>query len=286
VDRPALAAALTAYRARLTPADLGLPAGTRRRVAGLRREEVAQQAGISVDYLVRLEQGRGATPSAQVLTALARALQLTDDERDHLFTVAGSPPPLPGHIVSTPRASTLRLLDRITDLPAVLLDAKGDVLAWNALATALLGDFSAWPRAQRNVTWQRFLGDRGRVSLDPDEDERTAVEAVASLRLVAARYRDDPGVRRLVDELRAGSERFARLWDEGRVAERRTSRKTVHHPQVGRLELDCDALHLPDVDQRLIVYSAAPGTPAAEALALLRVVGLQDLGAVSLPPAP
>jgi hypothetical protein len=124
------------------------------------------------------------------------------------------------------------------------------------------------------------------VSLDPDEDERTAVEAVASLRLVAARYRDDPGLRRLVDELRAGSERFAMLWDEGRVAERRTSRKTVHHPQVGRLELDCDALHLPDVDQRLIVYSAAPGTPAAEALSLLRVVGLQDLAAVSPPPAP
>ena len=123
------------------------------------------------------------------------------------------------------------------------------------------------------------------MSLDPDEDERTAVEAVASLRLVADRYRDDPGVRRLVDELRVGSERFARLWDDDPVAERRTSRKTVHHPQVGRLELDCDALHLHDVDQRLIVYSAAPGTPAAEALALLRDVGLQDL-AVTPPPAP
>jgi hypothetical protein len=185
--------------------------------------------------------------------------------------------------VSTPRASTLRLLDRITDLPAVLLDAKGDVLAWNALATVLLGDFSAWPAGRRNIVWQRFLGDGGRVSHDPDEDERTAVETVASLRLAAARYPDDPGLRRLVDELRAGSPRFARLWDEGRVAERRTSTKTVDHPQLGSLALDCDALHIPDVDQRLIVYSAAPapapapGTAEAEALALLRVVGLQHL---------
>lgn len=278
VDRPALAAALRTYRSRLSPADVGLPAGARRRVPGLRREEVALPAGISVDYLVRLEQGRGPTPSDQVLAALARALRLSDDERDHLFHLAGGAPPRPGHIVSTPRASTLRLLDRITDLPAVLLDAKGDVLAWNALATALLGDVSAWPVGQRNLAWQRFLGDGGRVAHDPDEDERTAVESVASLRLAAARYPDDHGIRRLVDDLRAGSARFARLWDEGKVAERRSSRKTVHHPQLGRLVLDCDALHVSDVDQHMVVYSAAPGTPEAEALALLRVVGLQDLG--------
>ena len=126
MDR-ALAAALRSYRARLTPADVGLPAGTRRRVPGLRREEVAQLAGISVDYLVRLEQGRGPVPSELVLTALARALRLTDDERDHLFHLTGVAPPRRGHIVST-QASTLRLLERLSDLPAVLIDAKGDVL--------------------------------------------------------------------------------------------------------------------------------------------------------------
>ena len=278
MDRPALAAVLKAYRARLTPADLGLPAGTRRRVPGLRREEVALQTGISVDYLVRLEQGRGPTPSIQVLTALARALLLTDDERDHVFHLAGAPPPRPGHIVSTPRVSTLRLLGRIADLPAVLLDAKGDILAWNALATALLGDFSSWPLGQRNVVWQRFLGDGGRVSSDPEEDERTATESVAALRLVAARYPDDPGLRRLVEEARAGSTRFARLWEEAPVAGRRSSTKSVHHPELGRLVFDCDALHVPDVDQTLVVYSAAAGTVEAESLALLRVIGLQDMG--------
>jgi transcriptional regulator with XRE-family HTH domain len=278
VDRPALAAALKSYRARLSPADVGLPAGTRRRVPGLRREEVALQTGISVDYLVRLEQGRGPTPSGQVLAALARALRLTDDERDHMFHLAGAAPPRPGHIVSVPRASTLRLLDRITDLPAVLLDAKADVLAWNALATALLGDFTSWPVGRRNVVWQRFLGGGGRVASDPEEDERTAVEVVATLRLVAARYPDDPGLARLLEDLRTGSPRFARLWEEGPVAERRASRKTVRHPDLGRLVFDCDTLHVADVDQSLVVYSAAPGTPEAEALALLRVVGLQDMG--------
>lgn len=277
MDRIAFAAALKSYRSRLSPADVGLPAGTRRRVPGLRREEVASQAGISVDYLVRLEQGRGPTPSGQVLAALARALRLSDDEREHLFHLVGAAPPRPGHIVSVPRASTLRLLDRVTDLPVVLLDAKGDVLAWNALATALLGDFSSWPLSQRNLAWQRFLGGGGRVSGDPEENERTAVETVAALRLVAARYPDDPGLARLIDELRTGSPLFARQWEEGPVAERRASRKTVNHPELGRLVLDCEALHVADVDQTLVVYSAAPGTPEAEALALLRVVGLQKL---------
>jgi transcriptional regulator with XRE-family HTH domain len=283
VDRPGLAAALKGARARLSPADVGLPAGTRRRVTGLRREEVALLAGVSVDYLVRLEQARGPTPSDQVLSALARALRLTDDERDHLFRLAGSAPPLPGHIVSVPRASTLRLLDRLTDLPVVLLDAKGDVIAWNALATAMLGDFSAWPVEERNIAWQQFLGGRGRVARSPDDAARSAAETVAQLRLTAARYPDDPGLARLLDDLRSGSALFARLWDEGAVAERRTSRKTVTHPELGRLTVDCDALHIPDVDQRMIVYSAAPGTSEAEALALLRVVGLQDLEPSAVP---
>ena len=278
MDRSGLAAALKIARSRLSPADVGMPSGVHRRVAGLRREEVATLTGISVDYLVRLEQGRGPTPSEQVLGALARALRLNDDERDHIFHLAGSSAPRPGFINSIVRSSTQRVLDRMTDLPALVLDAKGDILAWNALAAALLGDFSAWPVGQRNVIWQRFLGaaDR-RVAAGPEEDERTAIEAVSSLRGVTARYPDDPGVQRLLAELLAGSPRFVALWTEGRVGERRSSRKTVRHPTVGTITFDCDALHIPETDQQLIVYSTPPDTPDAQALALLRTIGLQDM---------
>jgi transcriptional regulator with XRE-family HTH domain len=283
MDRAALAEALRVARSRRTPQEVGLPAGTRRRVAGLRREEVAQLAGMSVDYLARLEQGRGPHPSDQVLGALARALRLSDAERDQLFHLAGSAPPRPGTIDGVVRAATQRLMDRITDLPALVLDAKGDVLAWNALATALLGDFSAWPPRTRNVLWQRFLGDGGRVSnaargaSPPGEADRTALQGVADLRAVVAKYPDDPGARRLLSELRAGSPQFARLWESGEVGERRADTKTVDHPELGPITLECDVLLIPGADQRLVVYSAAPGTAAAEALAVLRVVGIQQL---------
>jgi transcriptional regulator with XRE-family HTH domain len=275
VDRTGLADLLRAARGRLRPEDVGLPAGTRRRVPGLRREEVAQLAGLSVDYLTRLEQGRGPTPSDQVIGALARALRLGRDERAALFHLAGSSPPRPGEIDGVVRPATLRLMDRLVDLPALVLDAKGDILAWNALAAALLGDFSAWPPPTRNINWRRFLGGGGRVAHEPGEHARAGAEAVGSLRAAAARYPDDPGLRRLLDELRAGSPDFVRLWDEGRVSERRSDAKTVQHPELGPIPLDCDLLILPDTDQRLIVYSAAPGSPAAEALAMLRVLGTQ-----------
>jgi transcriptional regulator with XRE-family HTH domain len=277
MDRRGLADTLRAARDRLRPHDVGLPSRAPRRVPGLRREEVAQLAGLSVDYLVRLEQARGPVPSDQVLAALARALRLTDDERDHLFHLAGSSPPRPGRIDGLVRPSTLRLMDRLTDLPAMVLDAKGDLLAWNALAAALLGDFSRFPPAQRNIVWQRFLGRRGRVAVDAGEAERTAAESVADLKAVAARYPEDPGLLRLLAELRAGSPEFTRLWEAGRVAERQSSTKTIRHPDLGAITLDCDLLHLPGADQHLVVYSAPPGSPAAEALAMLRVIGVQEL---------
>jgi transcriptional regulator with XRE-family HTH domain len=276
MDRATLGSTLAAARARVTPAEAGLPAGPRRRVTGLRREEVALLAGISVDYLVRLEQGRGPHPSEQVLAALARALRLTADERDHLFALAGARPPLPGHIDGTVRPSTLRLLDRMTDLPVMVLDAKGDLLAWNAMAIALHGDFTALPPEQRNIIRRQFLGPGGRVIHGDDGDLGSKAESVADLRAVAARYPGDPGLRRLLDALNT-SELFRRLWAEGRVASRRSSSKTVAHPELGRITLDCDVLLLPEADQRMVVYSAANGTPAGEALALLRVLGVQDM---------
>jgi transcriptional regulator with XRE-family HTH domain len=279
MDRDALAGTLIAARARLQPRDVGLPAGSRRRVPGLRREEVARFAGVSVDYVTRLEQGRGPHPSEQVLAALARALRLTGDQRDHLFLVAGVEPPRPHTIDGLVRPSTFRLLDRLTDLPAMILDAKGDLLAWNELALALLGDVTALAPAERNFARVRFLGGGGgaRVVYTSDEAREAAdVEVVADLRAAAARYSDDADLQRLLDDLHA-SGRFRELWDASHIAVRRRSRKTFDHPSVGALTLDCDVLLLPDSDQRMVVYSAAPDSPDAEVLDLLRVVGVQAL---------
>jgi transcriptional regulator with XRE-family HTH domain len=277
MDRLELAATLKAWRARITPAAVGLPQGPRRRTPGLRREEVAGLAGISTDYLIRLEQGRGPHPSVSVLTALARALRLTDDERDHLFHLAGTPPPRAGHIVAAVRASVLRLIDRLSD-PAVLHDAKGEIIAWNPLAAALLGDFTAWPPGRRNVVWWRFAGGVNRVVRSAEEDEAATTAAVANLRAVAARYPDDPGVRTLVADLRRVSGDFERRWQRRDAGVRRGDRKIIQHPRVGTVEVDCDVLHLPDTDQRLTIYTAEPDTPSAAALDLLRVLGTQDIG--------
>lgn len=285
VDRSELGAALKDWRARLTPGDVGLPAGTRRRTPGLRREEVAQLAGMSVDYLTRLEQGRGPRPSESVLGALTRALRLSDAERDHLFHLSGGTPPPAGRISDTVRPSVLRLMDRFTDLPAMLLNARADVLAWNPMAAALLGDFSAVPPARRNIAWQRFAGaGPGRLIADGDERERLDRAAVADLRAAAARYPDDPRLRRMISELRTRSPEFARLWALRSVEPRHADRKRFAHPQLGVLELDCDALAVPGDDQVLIVYSATPGSPEAEALALLRVLGVEPLAATGVHP--
>jgi transcriptional regulator with XRE-family HTH domain len=279
MDRTELGIALRTWRERLRPADVGLPAGVRRRTPGLRREEVAGLAGMSVDYLTRVEQGRGPRPSEAVLGGLARALRLTDAERTHLFDLAGVAPPAPGRIRGTVRPSVLRLMDRFTDLPALLLDVKSDVLAWNPLAAALLGDMSAVPPARRNLVWQAFLGDASRVEASPEERERLDRASVSDLRRAAARYPADPGLARLIAELRAGSDRFERLWTLRELDERHGDSKRIRHPELGLLELDCNVLHVQGDDQVLLVFSAAPGSRAADALALLGVVGLQQVGA-------
>jgi transcriptional regulator with XRE-family HTH domain len=279
VDRTELASALRQWRERLAPGDVGLVAGTRRRTPGLRREEVAGLAGVSVDYLTRLEQGRGPHPSDAVLTALARALRLSAPEHEHLVRLAGRSPAGPDHIRDTVRPSVQRLMDRLADLPVLVVNARGDVVAWNAMAVALLGDLSAVPAARRNLLWFRFGSESPQrptrvVETDGDRLDRAAV---SDLRAAAARHPEDTRLRALVDELRRRSERFARLWEARWLDERHADTKTFDHPEVGRLTLDCDALGVPGDDQTVVVYSAAAGTPDAEALALLRVVGAGSL---------
>jgi hypothetical protein len=277
VNRAELADFLRRSRARLDPADVGLAPGPRRRTPGLRREEVAGLAGMSVDYYTRLEQSRGPRPSRQMLTALARALRLTDDERDHLFHLTGEEPPRRGGGSAHVRPGLLLVLDRLHDTPAMVVSDCGEVLAQNAMSKALSGDVFARPPRDRNLL-RRFFTDPAGCDLIPDEDvPELARQHVANLRAVAAARPDDPEPAALAAELRAASAEFARLWDTHEVSLRRSSVKRFRHPLVGLLELDCEVLLNHDHHQQLIIHTARPGTESHERLQLLRVVGLQDL---------
>ncbi|HZC26097.1 MAG TPA: helix-turn-helix transcriptional regulator, partial [Actinopolymorphaceae bacterium] len=276
MDRRQLAEFLRSRRARVQPDDVGLAAGTRRRTPGLRREEVARLAGISVDYYARLEQARGPRPSRQVLSALARALRLYDAERAHLHHLAGEVPLPPSGPSRDVPAGVLHLLDRLDDTPAYVVDVKYDILAWNPMAAALLGDPSTWPPGPRNIIWNLFAGPYSATALADPQSAAFADECVAELRAAAAQYPNDPGIEKLIARLRTASPEFVRRWEQLRVCVRRGSTtKHLHHPTVGDLTLECEVLDVAGHGQRLIVYSAAPGSPSAEALKLLSVVGTQ-----------
>lgn len=269
-----LADCLRHWRDRLDPAEVGLPAG-RRRAPGLRREEVARLAGVSVDYLSRLEQGRAHNPSASVLGALARTLRLTRDERAHLFRVAGHAEPQAGRIDQHITPGVQRILDRLADVPVMVVDAAWEIVALNPLATALLGDVTAGGPRERNILWRHFTGGRSRLVRTDEQEAASEAASVADLRAAAGRYPDDERLRRLIADLRGASPRFAELWSRTSVGRRASSRKTFRHPEVGLVTLDCDVLTVQDSDLRLVVYTAAPGSPDANALALLGAVGLQ-----------
>lgn len=271
--------AVRRLRDRVPPTAVGLPTGGRRRAAGLRREELALLAGISVDYVTRLEQGRASHPSAQVVEALVRALRVSGAEREHLFRLAGLVPPgpetVPGHL--TP--SVQRLLDRLTGTPVAVYDAAWTLLLANAPYAALMGDPSGWRGKERNGVWRNFLGGGTRVRHTPESWAAFESALVGDLRLAADRYPADRALRALVAELRAGSDRFAELWDSGVTGRHEAARKTVDHPQVGAVALDCDVLTVAGSDLRIMLYTAEPGTEDAERLELVTVLGLQALAA-------
>ncbi|GAA3822965.1 helix-turn-helix transcriptional regulator [Streptomyces coacervatus] len=277
MNRAELADFLRRGRARLDPSDVGLAPGARRRTPGLRREEVAQLAGMSVDYYTRLEQSRGPHPSRQMLTALARALRLTDDERDHLFHLTGEEPPRRGTASAHVRPGLLLVLDRLHDTPAMVVSDCGEALAQNAMSRALSGDAFARPPRERNLIRRFFLDPATRELFPPEDVAEHARSHVANLRAVAAARPDDLEPAALVAELRAGSEEFARLWAEHEVSVRRATTKRFRHPLVGLLELDCEILLNEDDHHQLVIHTARPGTESHERLQLLRVVGLQDM---------
>lgn len=277
-----LGALLRSWRDRLQPADVGMPTYGTRRAAGLRREELAQLAGLSVDYLVRLEQGRARRPSAQVAASLARALQLSDAERSHLFVISGLLPPAPGEVPSHIPPGVQRLLSRLGEVPLAVFTASWDLLSWSPLWTALLGDpgssSSSGSSGKRrpNVLRSHFGGEEFSSSevryLDsPGALASFEASLVSDLRRVFGRYPDDLGVQTLVADLTNASERFGELWNSGAVSEHQSERKVVRHPTVGDVELDCDIFSVAGTDLRIVAYTAATGSDAADKLDFLRV---------------
>ncbi|GAB3458184.1 helix-turn-helix transcriptional regulator [Streptomonospora sediminis] len=266
-----LGAALRRWRDRVAPGEVGLPAGRRRRAGGLRREELAQLAGMSADYIVRLEQGRATSPSPQILTALARALRLSAEERGHLFHLAGRFDPGAERAPDRPAPGVARLLDRMADSPVGVYDAAWSLVAWNRPFAALMGDPSGLTGLERNVVWRHFTGRATRVRHTGDQRVRFEAAVVADLRGAAARYPRDERLQSLAADLYKASPRFAALWDSGEVGEHPSSSKVVHHPDAGPVELDCDVLAAPSGGQHIVVYTAEPGTEAARRLRLLGV---------------
>ncbi|GAA0940896.1 MULTISPECIES: helix-turn-helix transcriptional regulator [Streptomyces violaceusniger group] len=274
------AAFLKSRRDRIRPADVGLPAGPRRRVPGLRREEVAQLAGLSADYYTELERGRGAQPSAQVLTALARALRLNGDERDHLFHLADRPvPPATHGPAAQVQPALLGLLDRLTTTPAQVITDLHQTLVQNELAAALVGRPPAVRGPAASLVYRWFTDPDARGLYPPEDHPHHSRVFVADLQAVAARRGGDSEVRRMVAALRRRSEEFTALWDTHDVALRRTDHKRIVHPSLGVIELDCHSLFSEDGHQRLLWFSAPPGTEGAAQLELLSVIGMQDMTA-------
>jgi transcriptional regulator with XRE-family HTH domain len=273
-----LGATLRAWRDRLSPAAAGLPAGRVRRARGLRREELADLTGISVDYVVRLEQGRATTPSAQVVAALARALQLTSPERDHLYRIAGHVPPADGEISDHIPPGLRRVLNRLGDAAVAVFAADWQLIWWNRGWSALLGDPSSVPPPLRNFALDSFPLDGGgpRLSHWPVTSfARATVDAaiVSDLRRATGRFPDSRRLARLIQVLTAGSQHFAELWAAGTVGGHHEDHKIVEHPAVGPVEVDCDVVTDGDAERKIVILTAAPDTEDETRLRLAFLAG-------------
>ncbi|MFE6104715.1 helix-turn-helix domain-containing protein [Streptomyces laurentii] len=275
-----LGAFVRSRRDRVQPSEVGLVAGPRRRVPGLRRDEVAVLAGASTDYYIEIERG-GAQPSEQMLAALARALRLTRDERDHLYRLAGRPLPPSGGSSAHVHPAMFDLLDRLAAMPAFVCTDLHVMLVQNRLADALFGPIVPTTGPGASFIHQWFTGDpRARALYPEDDHEHHSRTFVADLRAaVGRRGRGDQGAERLIGELERRSEEFARLWAEREVAVRRADRKRVRHPSLGILHLNCLNLLSEDGRQRLLWFTPVSGTDTGEKLELLAVLGTQDLRA-------
>ena len=271
--------AVRRWRERATPEAVGLRTGGRRRAVGLRREELAGLAVISVDYLTRLEQGRATSPSAPVVEALARSLRLSDAERDLLFRFAGLAAPGPGFVPTRVTPSLQRLLDRLSGVPLVVYDAAWNLVVANAPYDALMGQTSALTGNDRNGVWRHVVGQGSRAVQTSEEHAEQVSRLVADLRLTATRYPRDGSLRRLVAQLRAASPRFVELWEAAPdpAPADQSRHKVIQHPDLGPINLECDTLVVAGADLRIMAYTAEPDSEDAQRLEFAILLGAQTL---------
>ena len=274
---------LQSRRARITPTDVGLPAGVRRRVPGLRRDEVAHLAGASVDYYIELERGRGAQPSTQMLAALARALRLDSDERDHLFRLAGRATPATHGTAAHVPPAMLALLDRLDTTPAQIITDLHETVIQNRLAEALLGPPVHSTGHAASFVYRWFTEPDSRSIYPQDDHPHHSKVLVCDLRAAMARRVPDSPAAEMVARLHRASPEFAALWDTGDVAVRRGERKRIKHSALGVLDVHCQNLFSEDGRQRLQFFTAPAGSPAVEQLQLLAVIGTQELARLAEP---
>lgn len=274
MDHIDLAAFLRSRRESLRPEDVGLPVSPRRRVQGLRREEVAHLAVMSVDYYSRLERGSGTQPSTAMLDVLARTLRMTIDEREHLYRLAGHN--LPDRMLGSPHVAPglLRVLDSIPHAAAFIVSDIGITLSQNALASALFGDHNMYQGDERSVVYRWFLHPETERGVYPPEDqERQGRALVSALRIAATRRGKRSNAAKLADKLIQHSAEFADIWARQEVTRRFEDHKTLIHPEIGPVRFDCQALFTEDQTQTLVVLTASPRSRDAEQLQLLGIVG-------------
>ncbi|MFF3329469.1 helix-turn-helix transcriptional regulator [Streptomyces sp. NPDC002888] len=273
-----LGVTIRTWRDRLPPSAAGLPVARGRRTVGLRREELADLAGVSVDYIVRLEQGRATTPSASVVASLARALQLSTAERDHLYRLAQLVPPVDGTISDHLPPGLQRVLARLGDVAVAVFAADWQLVWWNRGWAGLLGDPSASAPWLRNFARERFPvdADPAHVALWPvteADPDATDAAVVSDLRRATGRFPRDSRLAALICDLNAGNRRFAELWTTGEVAAHREDHKTIDHPSVGPVKVDCDVLTDGDSEFKIVIMTTVPGSEDETKLRLTAIAG-------------
>lgn len=273
IDRPELAAFLRRRREALQPEDVGLPRGPRRRASGLRREEVAALCHMSTDYYIRLEQARGPHPSEQMVAAIAQGLHLTLAERDHLFRLAGHRPPARGASSEHISPGMLRIFDRLADTPAEIVTELGETLRQTVPKIALTGDGMRFTGHARSLGYRWFTDPASRQIHPPEEHAFLSRLYASGLRGIVGLRGPDSRAAELARLLLERSEEFARLWADHEIGLEPDEVKRYQHPEVGRLDLNCQTLLDPHQSHRLLVYTADPGTESYEKLQMLTVIG-------------